>query len=54
MKAWPANDEKPTADGPVLTKEKSGVLVDIPGASSREVISLLVDMIVKRCREVAA
>ncbi len=56
MKAWPASDKAPTADGggPIREREKSGVSVDVPGAPDREAISILVDMIMKHCREDAA
>ena len=56
MKAWPANDEGLAASGsrPVAEKEVCGVLVDVPAGLCREAILVLVDMIVKRCREEAA
>jgi hypothetical protein len=56
MKAWPANDESLAAggSGPVAEKEVCGVLVDVPAVLCREAILVLVDMIVKRCREEAA
>jgi len=56
MKAWPANDESLAAggSGPAAEKEVCGVLVDVRTVLCREAISILVDMVVKRCREEAA
>jgi hypothetical protein len=56
MKAWPANNESLAAggSGPAAEKEVHGVLVHVPTVLCREAISVLVDMIVKRCREEAA
>ena len=56
MKAWPASDEGSAVGGsrPAVEKEVSGMLVDVPAALSRKVILVLVDMLVKRCREEAA
>jgi hypothetical protein len=56
MKAWPASDVGSAVGGsrPVVEKEACDILADVPAALPREVILVLVDMLVKRCREQAA
>ena len=56
LNVWPASDKAPTADGggPIREREKSGVSIDVSGAPDQEAISILVDMIMKHCREDAA